>query len=79
MKYQICKRTDKSALPVDWYLLPKAEEVLGEIDPSLLYNVLKATETGDIEVGTVMYFRPVKKFRKDILVFEDHEGNEFGV
>ena len=71
MKYQICKRTDKSALPVDWYLLPKAEEVLGE--------VLKATETGDIEVGTVMYFRPVKKFRKDILVFEDHEGNEFGV
>jgi len=75
-KYQICKRDHKLAVPVDWRNLPN--DLIKKINPELIYNVLGVKETGDLEIRSVLFFRPVDNFKKDIITFTV-DKIEFGI
>lgn len=75
-RYLACSRYHKSALAFDWNNLP--DEITDYIDPDLIYNVLSCQESGNIDLKSVIYFRPVKKFSDEVIVFESGEL-EFGI
>ena len=77
-KYQVCKREHNQALPVDWDLLP--ENAIEIIDPLFLYNVMCIRkESGYLGLKTVVYVKPVNKFKKDTVIFNIQDNVEFGI
>ena len=76
-KYQVCERNKKDALPVDWNKLP--EEIFDEILPEFIYNVMSLDDQGFVGMKSVVYFRPVKRFGKDVYTTFEVDELEFGV
>lgn len=62
--YQIAKWYEYKAIPIDWNKVP--DEVISSISPDFLYDKLSYSKTEGICKKTILYFRKVKKFRKDI-------------
>lgn len=79
-RYQICKREDEKAVPVDWTMLPDSEAMIEAVDSEYMYNVMTCTPEGNIELGTVLYFKPVRSFKKGLCIVEHPEQEiAFGV
>lgn len=74
IKLQIADFWQTKIFPIDWNKLP--EDVIKAIDPGYFRDIL--CWNGEINLKTVVYFRKVKKFRKDIKQFEK-EDVIFGV
>lgn len=66
IKLQIADIWQTKIFPIDWNKLP--EDVIKAIDPGYFRDTL--SWNGEINLKTVVYFRKVKKFRKDIKQFE---------
>lgn len=62
--YQIATWYESRAIPIDWNKLP--DDVINNISSDLLCNRLSYSKEKGICEKTVIYFRRVKKFRKDI-------------
>ena len=62
--YQIAMWYESKAIPIDWNKLP--EEIIEKISSDFLCNRLSYSKECGISKKTVLYFRKVKKFRKDI-------------
>ena len=53
---------------IDWNKFP--ESLVDSLPGKYLYNVLSLTTEGQIEEKTVIYIKPVRKFKKGIKEFE---------
>ena len=62
--YQISNQYESNAIPIEWNKLP--DDIINNISSELLYNKLSFSKEKGICEKTVIYFRKVKKFRKDI-------------
>lgn len=62
--YQISRWYESKAIPIDWNMVP--DEVISNVSPDLLEDRLSYSQKDGIQEKTVLYFRKVKKFRKDI-------------
>jgi hypothetical protein len=50
------------------------------VDSEYMYNVMTCTPEGNIELGTVLYFKPVRSFKKGLCIVEHPEQEiAFGV
>ena len=76
-KYQICFRGEEGYLPVDWDKLP--DEIFDNILPEYIYNVLSLSDEGNLNIKSVVYFRPVKRFEKHIIPIQADGDIIFGV
>lgn len=75
--YQITDEWGKDACPVDWNKLP--DELIENVKPSDVYNILAYSTKDKINVKSVIYFRPVKKFRKKIKEYNGENNIVFGI
>lgn len=75
--YQITDSWGKDACPVDWNKLP--DELIENIKSEYIYNTLAYSTEDKINVKTVIYFRPVKKFRKNIKEYNGENNIVFGI
>lgn len=75
--YQIAKWYESKAIPIDWNKVP--EEIISDISSDLLYDHLSYSEKCGISKKTVLYFRKVKKFRKDITKKYETTNIIFGI
>ena len=75
--YQIAKWYESRAIPIDWNKVP--EEIISDISSDLLYNHLSYSRLEGISEKTVLYFRKVKKFRKDITKKYEMDNIIFGI
>jgi hypothetical protein len=62
--YQIARWYESKAIPIDWNRLP--DDVISSIPSDFMCNKLSYSREKGIDTKTVLYFRKVKKFRKDI-------------
>lgn len=75
--YQITDEWGKDACPVDWNKLP--DELIENVKSSDVYNILAYSTEDKINVKSVIYFRPVKKFRKNIKEYNGENNIVFGI
>lgn len=75
--YQIARWYESKAIPIDWNKVP--EEIISDISSDLLYDHLSYSEKGGISKKTVLYFKKVKKFRKDITKKYETPNMIFGI
>ena len=62
--FQIAKWWESKAIPIDWNLLP--DDLITNVSSDYLEDKLSFSKECGISKKTVLYFRKVKKFRKDI-------------
>lgn len=62
--YQIAMWYDFKAIPIDWNKLP--DGVIDSVPSDFVCDKLSFSKNGEIGKKTIIYFRKVKKFRKDI-------------
>ena len=62
---------------IDWNKFP--ESLVDNLSGKYLYNVLSLTSDGKIEEKTVIYIKPVKKFKKGVKEFEMNDDIIIGV
>ena len=75
--YQIAMWYESKAIPIDWNRLP--EEIINNIDSDFLCDKLSYEKNCGISKKTVLYFRKVKKFRKDITEKYETTNIIFGI
>jgi len=75
--YQIARWYESKAIPIDWNKVP--DEIIDEIPSDLLYDYLSYSCKDGITKKTVLYFRKVKKFRKDITKKYETDTIIFGI
>ena len=75
--YQIAKWYESKVIPIDWNRLP--DEIINNIDPDFLYDKLSYSKSCGVDKKTVLYFRKVKKFRKDITKKYETSNIIFGI
>ncbi len=75
--YQITDSWGKDACPIDWNKLP--DELIENINTDYIYNTLAYSSESKINVKSIIYFRPVKKFRKNITEYEGENNIVFGI
>ena len=75
--YQITDSWGKDACPVDWNKLP--DELIEDLKSEDVYNVLAYSTEDRINMKSVIYFRPVKKFRKKIKEYNGENNIVFGI
>ena len=75
--YQIAKCYESKVIPIDWNKVP--EEIINDIPSDLLYDHLSYSDKEGITKKTVLYFRRVKKFRKDITKKYETDSIIFGI
>lgn len=62
--FQIAKWYESKAIPIDWNILP--DDLISEVSSDYLEDKLAFSKECGVTKKTVLYFRKVKKFRKDI-------------
>lgn len=62
--YQIARWYESKSFPVEWNKLP--DDLISAISSDFLCDKLSYSKSDGICKKTVLYFRKVKKFRKDI-------------
>ena len=77
MRYQICSKTEKNCFPISWKKIP--ESVMESIPPNYIYNTLHVSEDGDVGIKSVVYFKPVSRFKRGVKCFYLEKDIEFGV
>lgn len=77
IKYQITDSIGKDACPVDWNKLP--DELIENVNTDYIFNTLAYSSEDNINVKSIIYFRPVKKFRKNITEYEGENNIVFGI
>jgi hypothetical protein len=77
IRYQITDAYGRDACPVDWNKLP--DELIDNIKSESVYNTLAYSTENKINVKSVIYFRPVKKFRKNITEYDGENNIVFGI
>jgi len=75
--YQITDSWGRDACPVDWNKLP--DELIENVKSEYVYNTLAYSTEDKIIVKSVIYFRPVKKFRKNIKEYNGENNIVFGI
>lgn len=75
--YQIARWYESKAIPIDWNKVP--DEIIDVIPSDLLYDYLSYSRKDGITKKTVLYFRKVKKFRKDITKKYETDTIIFGI
>lgn len=71
--FQISDPYGDKAFPIDWNKLP--EDLINEATEDKLYNNLAYSEENKLSYKTVLYFREVKKFKKNIKEFKSEDSN----
>lgn len=75
--YQISAWYESKAIPIDWNKLP--DDVINNVSSDLLCNRLSYSKEKGICKKTVIYFRRVRKFRKDIKSQYETDTLIFGI
>lgn len=75
--YQLSRWYESKAIPIDWNKLP--DDVITNTPSDFLCNKLSYSKEKGICTKTVLYFRKVKKFRKDIENKYETEAIIFGI
>ena len=80
IRYQICTVSGLNATPIDWNKLP--EDLINKLlDEKKYMMVNKKSYSSEKEINekTVVYFRKVSKFRKDITEYPGIGNIVFGI
>lgn len=71
VKYLVVMEDTSNSIPVEWTKL--SVEVFDNLSTSHIYNRDFLNDTGDIIQKTVIYLKPVKKFNKNVIEFEEED------
>lgn len=74
--YQIAMWYESKSFPIEWNKLP--DELIDSISSDYIEDRLSYSKDNGIGVKSVLYFRKVKKFRKDIENKYETENLIFG-
>lgn len=80
IKYQICDCYNEKAIPVDWNKLP--DDIMNRLlsdKKEFTYNKKSYSSEKQINEKTVVYFRKVSKFKKDISEYPGEGNIIFGI
>lgn len=77
IKYQITDPWGRDACPVDWNKLP--DELIEVVKNEYIYDAMSFSNEEGINTKSVIYFRPVKKFRKNIKEYNGENNIVFGI
>ena len=61
--------SSSSVIPVDWNMLP--ESLIQDVSREYLINTLGVLESGELIDKTVLLLEPVRKFGKNVKLYED--------
>ena len=75
--YQIARWYESKVIPIDWNKVP--EDIISDISSDLMCDHLSYSREEGISKKTVLYFRKVKKFRKDITKKYETDRIIFGI
>lgn len=68
-KYVVVPEYDSpKAVAVDWNQFPP--DIFSRIPGEYIYNVLAVNKAGKVSEKTVIYIKPVKKFRKSVTIYD---------